>query len=116
MGAIGDKQRGTIRPDWGQGCLSCQEVVHPCCVGFFPRPLLSHLIRLSLPNTMRGGKRAINCGDGGISSNCPNWSDRHFFLRVLIGISYDLQTFGRVIISTQTTSEVMRLFDAGGFL
>src|SRR5208337_1574038 len=40
---------------------------------------------------MRGGKQAINCGDGGISSNCPNWSDRHFFLRVLIGISYDFR-------------------------
>jgi len=36
----------------------------------------------------------LNCGDGGTSSNSPNWSDRHFFLRVLTGISYDLRTFG----------------------
>jgi hypothetical protein len=76
------------------GALSWQEVVRPCCVSFFPRPLLSHLIHLSLPHTKRGGKRAINCGDGGMSSNCPHWSDRHFFLRVLIGISSDLRTFG----------------------
>jgi hypothetical protein len=41
-----------------------------------------------------GGKRAINCGDRRMSSNCPNWLDRHFFLRVLIGISYGLRTFG----------------------
>jgi hypothetical protein len=26
--------------------------------------------------------------------NCPNWTARHFFLRVLIGISYDLCTLG----------------------
>jgi len=30
----------------------------------------------------------------GMSSNCPNWSDRLLFLRVLTGISYDLRTFG----------------------
>jgi hypothetical protein len=30
----------------------------------------------------------------GMSSNCPNWSDRLLFLRVLIGISYDSRTFG----------------------
>src|SRR5208337_3684087 len=43
---------------------------------------------------MRGGMRAINCGDGGMSSNCPNWSDRHFFLRVLVVIAYDLRISG----------------------
>ncbi len=37
---------------------------------------------------------AIESGKRNVSSNCPNWSDRHFFLRVLIGISYDLRTFG----------------------
>jgi len=64
---------------WGQGGLSylAERRVLACCVGFFPRPLLSHLIRLSLPNTMSGVKRAINCVDGGMSSNCPNWSGRH---------------------------------------
>jgi len=34
---------------------------------------------------------SLDCGDGGMSSNCPNWSDRHFFLRVLMGTSYDLR-------------------------
>ena len=29
---------------------------------FSTNRLLSRLIRLSLPNTVRGGKRAINCG------------------------------------------------------
>ena len=70
---------------WSHGGLSCQAVVRPRCVGFFARPLLSHIIRLSLPNTMWGGKRAIDCGDGGSSSNCLIWCDRQFFLRVLIG-------------------------------
>jgi hypothetical protein len=55
---------------------------------------VSHLIRLSLPNTMWGGKRAINYGDGGMSSNCLIWSGGHLVLRVLTGISYYLPTFG----------------------
>ena len=50
-------------------------------------PSVSHLIRQSLPNTMKGWKRAVNCGDGGMSSNCPNWSDRRFFL-----VSFDWNT------------------------
>jgi len=39
----------------GQGGVSCQKVVRPRCVGFFPRTLLSHLIRLtpSLPDGRR---------------------------------------------------------------
>jgi len=34
-------------------------------------PSVLHLIRLSLPNTLKGWKRPVNCGDGGVSSNCP---------------------------------------------
>jgi len=51
-------------------------------------------LSLSFSNTTRRGKRAINCGDVGISSNCPNWPNRHFFLRVLTGTSYDSWTLG----------------------
>jgi hypothetical protein len=69
-------------------------VVRLRCVGFFTCQVLPHSILLSFPNPMRGAKRAINCGDGGMSSNCPNWSERHFFLRVMIGIPYNLWTFG----------------------
>ena len=29
-----------------------------------------------------------------IITNCPNWSDRYFILRVLVGVYYDLRTFG----------------------
>jgi hypothetical protein len=85
------------RQGWRQGGLPylAERGVLPCYVGFFPRPPRgAWSFRLSLPNTMRGAKRVINCWDGGMSSNCPNWSDRHFFLRVLIGISYDLRIFG----------------------
>jgi hypothetical protein len=43
MRAAGDKQRETIRPEFDRQSP------------------------LSLPNSMWGGKRAIDCGDGGIS-------------------------------------------------
>ncbi len=39
-------------------------------------------------NTMRGGKCAISCWDKVDVVECPNWFGRHFFLLVLIGISY----------------------------
>jgi len=52
---------------WGQDGVSCQAVVCTCCVGFSYLPILSHSIRRSLPNNMRGWKRAINCGDAGMS-------------------------------------------------
>ena len=56
-------------------------------------------------------KRAINWGDGGISSNCPNWSDRHFHLRILMGISYHKP------VMRSTTSfalkPVLKRFDSG---
>ena len=55
------------------------------------------LIPLDLPRAMRDVKRAINCRDGGISSNCPNWSHGHFFLPVLIGVAYDLRIFAESI-------------------
>ena len=42
---------------------------------------------------MRLGDEVSEALSRAILSNCPNWSDRHFFFRVLIGISYDLKTF-----------------------
>ncbi len=46
------------RQGWGQGGLSCQEAVRPCCVGFSTSPVLYHHFRLN-PLTLTGGKRAI---------------------------------------------------------
>jgi len=35
-------------------------------------------LSLRSSNTVKGGRRAIDCGDGDMTSNCSNWSDRLF--------------------------------------
>jgi hypothetical protein len=50
----------------------------------FPSPVTIASFSPEFFLTRRAWKRAINCGDVGMSSNCPNYSDRHFFLWVLI--------------------------------
>ncbi len=50
--------------DWGQGSLPCQEMVRPCCAGFFPCSLLSHPIRLRPAG--RRETQLSTAGEGGV--------------------------------------------------
>jgi hypothetical protein len=65
---------------------------------------------------MRGGKRAIDCGDFGMSSNCPDWSDRHFLLLVLMAyrMIYEFKVIGAKNLSNRPLNSLLPMFSGMG--